>query len=110
MYPSLDDLFDLITIWGVERGITNPENVNRQFLKLVEETGELAAGLAKHDVAKQRDSMGDVFVVWTMLCAQLGYNPREIVHEVYNIINARKGRTVNGVFVKEEDLPNMETE
>lgn len=105
MYPGLDELFEMIRQWGENKGINQPENVNRQFLKLVEETGELAAGLAKQDEAKTRDAMGDVFVVWTILCEQLGYNPREIVHEVYNIINARKGITVDGVFIKDEDIP-----
>lgn len=105
MYPSLDELFTLIQKWGEEKGINKPENVNRQFLKLVEETGELAAGLAKQDEPKTRDAMGDNFVVWTIMCAQLGYDPREIVNEVYHIINKRKGVTVDGVFIKEEDLP-----
>lgn len=104
MSHSLTELYNKIRVWGEERGITKPENVNRQFLKLVEETGELAAGLVKQDEAKTRDAMGDVFVVWAILCEQLGYIPEEIITEVYHIINARKGITVGGVFVKYEDM------
>lgn len=101
---TLDDLFIKVIQWGDEKGITKPENTQRQFLKLVEETGELAAGLAKQDDAKTRDAMGDVFVVWAILCKQLGYNPVEVIEEVYNIISKRTGKTVNGVFIKEDDL------
>lgn len=108
MYPSLDDLFDLIGEWGKNKGITNPDNAVFQYLKFSEEGGELAAGIAKGNREKILDAIGDVFVTWVMMCKCLNVDPRSAVYDVYNIINARKGVTVDGVFVKEEDLVNKE--
>lgn len=101
---TLNDLCPLIIEWAKDKGIAGKENASRQFLKLVEETGELAAGLAKQNEAQTKDALGDVFVVWAILCEQLGYKPEEVVQEAYGIISKRKGKTVNGVFIKEEDL------
>lgn len=90
--------------WAQEKGIDLPENATRQFLKLVEEMGELASGLAKNNQEAIKDALGDVFVVWTILVKQLGYSHEDVVNDVYNIISKRTGQTVNGVFIKQEDI------
>lgn len=90
--------------WAKEKGIDLPENATRQFLKLVEEMGELASGLAKNNQEAIKDALGDVFVVWTILVKQLGYSHEDVVNDVYNIISKRTGQTVNGVFIKQEDI------
>lgn len=90
--------------WAQEKGIDLPENATRQFLKLVEEMGELASGLAKNNQEAIKDALGDVFVVWTILVKQLGYSHEDVVNDVYNIISKRTGQTVDGVFIKQEDI------
>lgn len=102
--PDLNDLHDKIITWAEEKGITEPERINRQYLKLVEEVGELAAGLAREDKAQIKDAMGDVFVVLTILAKQAGFTLEEAVTEVYDIISKRTGKTVDGVFIKDEDI------
>ena len=96
----------LVEEWAVNKGIDSPENVERQFLKLVEEVGELAAGLARGDYAAIRDAVGDVQVVLIILSLQLNIDYSNCLDDVYNIISKRTGKTVNGVFIKDEDNVN----
>lgn len=90
--------------WAEARNLVNGSTPQAQMLKLMEETGELAGGIAKskHDVIV--DSVGDVVVVLTILCAQLGIDFQQAVELAHNEIKDRKGEMRNGVFVKEEDL------
>ena len=66
--------------------------------------GELASGLAKgrHDVVK--DSIGDIVVVLTILARQEGLEILDCVERAYDEIKDRKGKMVNGVFIKESDM------
>ena len=50
------------------------------------------------------DGLGDVLVVLIGLSMQLGLDLTECLEVSYNEIKDRKGKLVNGVFVKEEDL------
>lgn len=102
--PTLESLTSLITEWAETKGLLKKENATKQFLKLVEETGELAAGLARNDEDGIKDALGDIFVVWAILVEQLGYSHVDVVDAVYNIISKRTGKTVNGVFIKDSDL------
>ena len=108
MYPSLDELFNLIAEWGDNKGITGSDNAIYQYLKFSEEGGELAKGIAKQNREETLDAIGDVFVTWVMMCKCLNIDPRSAVYDVYNIINKRKGVVVDGVFVKDEDLSDKE--
>ena len=74
------------------------------MLKLVEEIGELAEGLAKGNLDEVIDSIGDSYVVLTILAMQLDLNIEDCVKVAYEEIADRKGKMVNGVFVKEADL------
>lgn len=68
---TLEELQPLIIEWAKERNILFPENAPKQRLKLIEECGELASAVLKNDVEKQKDSIGDVFVVLVILNKQL---------------------------------------
>ena len=48
--------------------------------------------------------MGYIFVTLIILCKQLGITPAECLELAYKKISKRKGKTINGIFVKEEDL------
>lgn len=93
----------LIKIWANERGLDTADP-NKQLLKLGEEFGELCEGLAKDRPDQVEDSIGDMYVVMTILAMQLGLDIEDCVGAAYDEIRDRKGRMVNGVFVKEEDL------
>lgn len=48
--------------------------------------------------------MGDIFVTLIILCEQIGIDPVECLEMAYEKISKRKGKTINGQFIKEEDL------
>lgn len=89
--------------WSIARNIHAADPV-KQMLKLTEETGELAAAIARDNTAAMVDAVGDILVVLTILCQQTGINLTAAFEEAYQTIKNRNGKTVNGVFVKEEDL------
>ena len=69
---TLEELKPRIIKWANERDLIHSENADKQRLKLIEECGELASAILKNDIELQKDSLGDVFVVLTILEAQLG--------------------------------------
>ena len=48
--------------------------------------------------------MGDILVTLIILCEQIGIDPEECLSMAYEKISKRKGKTINGTFVKDEDL------
>lgn len=98
------ETIEKIQEWANARNIVTGSTPHAQMLKLMEEAGELAGGIAKNKPDVIVDSVGDVIVVLTILCAQLGIDIQECVELAYNEIKDRKGEMRNGVFVKEEDL------
>ena len=76
------------------------------MLKLGEEYGELCQGLAKDRPEQVKDSIGDMYVVMTILSLQLGLDIEDCVMHSYGEIKDRKGKLVNGVYIKEADLTN----
>ncbi len=87
--------------WAKERGILIPDNATKQMLKLTEEVGELAGAIAKNNKVDQIDAIGDIQVVLIILSEQLGINYKEALESAYNVIKERKGKTVNGIFIKD---------
>src|SRR5690625_7527089 len=103
---NLNELTTKIEMWAVERGLdeAKPE---KQMLKLIEEVGASAEGLAKGDVDLVIDSIGDAYVGLTILAMQMASDIRGCVATAYEEIADRKGKMLNGVFVKEADLYNV---
>ncbi|GIO18135.1 hypothetical protein J18TS1_12350 [Oceanobacillus oncorhynchi subsp. incaldanensis] len=99
----ISELTDLIKIWAMDRGL-DIADPNKQMLKLMEEVGELAQGMAKGNASQIIDSIGDVYVVLTILSMQLDLDIEDCIEQAYVEIADRKGKMINGVFVKEEDL------
>ena len=89
--------------WFKDRNLDTADPKS-QMLKLMEETGELAEGIAKNRPDQIKDSIGDIYVVLTGLSIQLGYNIEECIEAAYEEIKDRKGKMIDGVFVKESDL------
>lgn len=99
----MNNLFSKITEWGIERNL-HTQDPKIQAVKLLEEIGELASGLNRNDLAMIKDSIGDAVVVLTILCSQLNLSIEECIELAYNVIKDRKGKLINGTFVKQEDL------
>jgi len=99
----MDELTARILGWANDRNLIEGSTVEKQFVKLVEEVGELAAGLARGKTDVVDDALGDIMVIAIIMCAQRGTTPPQILEAVWNIIKDRKGRMVDGVFIKEND-------
>lgn len=100
---DLNTLTKNIEQWAIDRSLHNA-NPRDQMLKVVEELGEVAEGMAKNDRVKTIDGIGDLYVTIVLLAMQQDLNIRQCINTAYNEIKDRKGKTVNGVFVKESDL------
>jgi len=100
---KLNELTQNIEHWAIDRGLDEAQP-EKQMLKLLEETGELAEGLNKADMDKVIDSIGDAYVVLTILSMQLDLKIEDCVNVAYDEIKDRRGKKINGVFVKEADL------
>jgi NTP pyrophosphatase (non-canonical NTP hydrolase) len=93
----------LIKEWAIAREL-DKQDAKKQVIKLAEEHGELAGALLRGDMAEVKDAIGDMYVVLTILCMQLDLDIETCIQEAYEVIKDRTGKTVNGVFIKQEDL------
>lgn len=98
-----EDITELIKKWAIDRNVVSGD-VKSQMVKLLEEAGELAEGINKNKQELIIDSIGDVYVVLVILCMQLELDINDCIKVAYDEIKDRKGKVVNGLFVKEEDL------
>lgn len=95
-----DELIGLISLWGEEHNIDNPD---KQTIKLLEECGELAHEISRnrYDSLEVKDAIGDIGVVLIILANILGLDFGDCLTEAYDVIKDRKGHTENGTFIKE---------
>jgi NTP pyrophosphatase (non-canonical NTP hydrolase) len=100
-YNKAPSVFDNIRSWAKERGIYDKGDSKTQYVKLMEEAGELAQSLLKRDEPEIRDAIGDMVVVLTNLAHLEGVTIEKCIDDAYGVIAARKGKMVNGTFVKE---------
>jgi uncharacterized 18.2 kDa protein in rep-hol intergenic region len=71
---DLTQLIKNIENWAEARNLIEGSTPKKQFIKLMEEFGELCAGIARNDKEKIKDSIGDCFVVTVILKCQFGTN------------------------------------
>lgn len=99
----MKDLNRLIDKWAIDRNLQTGDPKG-QVIKLGEEFGELCQGIAKDNLDLQIDSIGDMYVVMRVFCLQKGISFENCVQAAYDEIKDRKGKLVDGIFVKESDL------
>ena len=97
-----ENIFELIRMWADERGLYDKGDPKTQYIKLMEETGEIGRAILKDDTAEIIDGIGDAVVVLTNLAELCGVPIEECIQEAYNVISKRKGKMINGTFVKDE--------
>lgn len=115
---SYDELSDFTTIFGEEvmqmctltkkvwewfdeKGLKDPMV---QFVKMEEECGELAHELTRGRTNSREvvDALGDILITVIGLCHHLHITPQSALTLAYNEIKERKGKVVEGSFVKYE--------
>ena len=99
---GLKNYFPLIRDWAEERGIYEHGNSHTQYVKLMEEAGELAKALLDDNIDEIEDAIGDMVVVLTNLAELNDLKIERCIETAYNQIKSRKGIMSNGTFVKEQ--------
>ena len=98
----LENLVELIEQWHHDRNLIEGSTDKDQYLKLIQEAGELSDSICKgKDI---RDDIGDMMVVLINIMARNDLSMQECLQVAYDDIKDRKGKMIDGVFVKETDL------
>lgn len=98
----MENLVELIEQWHYDRNLIEGSTDKDQYLKLIQEAGELSDSICKgKDI---RDDIGDMMVVLINIMARNNLSMQECLQVAYDDIKDRKGRMIDGVFVKESDL------
>ena len=95
-------IFSNIREWAKQKGILDKGDVKTQYIKLQEESGELAKALLNNDKEEIIDAIGDCVVVLTNLSKLAGYNIEDCILSAYNVIAKRTGKMENGTFIKDK--------
>lgn len=113
-----DQVFEIlrgkVLYWAKSKDLLHEENAEKQFMKFVEEVFEFKIEMdnvlsyidpyVDEAVERMELEMGDIFVTLIILCDQLNLDPVDCLGRAYEKIKDRQGRTINGTFVKSEDL------
>lgn len=105
---TFSDLITKINQWADERNLKQADP-KIQWMRVTEEVGEIRDVLLKptkftEPQAALKDAIGDTLVTIIVLAHQLDLDVTECLGIAYDEIKNRKGKMINGTFVKEEDL------
>ncbi|WP_368868367.1 MazG-like family protein [Staphylococcus epidermidis] len=103
MNNTINQLVKQVEQWSINKNLHNG-NSDRQALKFYEEAGEVAAALSRNDKEALKDGIGDTIVTLIILAQQQGWSLEECLQYAYEEIKNRKGKTINGTFIKDKDL------
>ena len=99
----MNNLIKQVEQWSIDKGL-DKGNSDRQALKFYEEAGEIGAALSRNRMDDLKDGIGDTIVTLIILAQQHGMTIEECLQYAYDEISQRKGKTINGTFIKESDL------
>lgn len=109
---KFEDLQKLTLEWADDKDLLHEANAEKQFMKFIEEVFEFKTEFDDKqrfapdciDINNLKLEMGDIFVTLIILCEQIGIDPVECLSMAYEKISKRTGKTINGQFIKSEDL------
>lgn len=99
---NFEKLEEQVLALADERNLLNKDNIKIQALKMVSEVGELCDGIVKGNEDEVIDGLGDVLVTLIILAKQMELNPVLCLNVAYQEIKNRKGKTIDGAFVKNQ--------
>lgn len=118
----IDEYIDKVVRWAKDRDILSESTASKQIQKTAEELMELAVALGKDEMlidvqhfltprdygrelervsGELADAIGDTLVTLIVVTEQCGLDLESCLQVAYNQIKDRKGKMVNGKFVKE---------
>jgi NTP pyrophosphatase (non-canonical NTP hydrolase) len=96
---QLQETIQKIKQWHYDRNLIDGATDKDQYLKLIQEAGELSDNICKgRDIS---DDIGDMIVVLINIAERNGLSVTECVGKAYDDIKDRKGKMIDGVFIKE---------
>jgi NTP pyrophosphatase (non-canonical NTP hydrolase) len=96
---TIQQLVHMVEQWHLARNLIEGATDKDQVLKLIQEVGELSDNVCKgQDI---RDDIGDIMVVLINIMKRNDLSLEECLDVAYNDIKDRKGKMVDGIFVKE---------
>tara|TARA_R110000823_G_scaffold235397_1_gene361430 strand:- start:572 stop:907 length:336 start_codon:yes stop_codon:yes gene_type:complete len=98
---TLDSLTTLVEAWGHDKGILPNPQADKQFIKTMEEVGELQDAIIDNNREEVKDAIGDIVVTLIMQTQAWDLTLVECVEQAYNFISERTGKMVDGIFVKD---------
>lgn len=99
---STDEYVKKIVGWHHDRNLIDGSTDKDQFAKLIQEAGELSDSICKgKDVS---DDIGDMMVVLLNIAERNKLSIKDCLAKAWDDIKDRKGRMIDGIFVKESDL------
>ncbi len=118
------ELIQNVIQWANDRNIIQESNAIKQLDKTSEEFNELQRALALWDFAREDrnetlakhfkadvyDAYGDILVTLIIAAAMDEIDLEDCLAQAYEVIRHRKGKLINGKFVKEADLPSTDKE
>jgi NTP pyrophosphatase (non-canonical NTP hydrolase) len=104
---TIGTLIDKIMKWHEDRNLIEGSTDKDQVLKLQQELGELSDSVCKQKDMK--DDLGDMMVIMLNIMKRNNITMEECLETAYNDIKDRKGKMIDGIFVKfEEKSFNMD--
>ncbi|MEB7366946.1 MazG-like family protein [Staphylococcus borealis] len=103
MTNTLNQLVKQVEQWSIDKDL-HKGNPDRQALKFYEEAGEVASALSRGQMDALKDGIGDTVVTLIILAQQHDMTLQECLQYAYDEIKGRKGKTINGTFIKQSDL------
>jgi len=100
--PTLSYFIDNVVQWHRDRNLIDGSTDKDQVLKLMQELGELSDSVCKGKDIK--DDIGDMLVVMLNIATRNGVTLSECLARAWDDIKDRKGKMIDGIFVKEGDL------
>ena len=97
---NMSSLVKSVEVWAMNKGLDKADP-RAQYLKVVEEVGEIAAGLARNDKFATIDAIGDSLVTLIILAKTIDSSAVECLGAAYDVIKDRTGEVVDGVFIKD---------
>jgi NTP pyrophosphatase (non-canonical NTP hydrolase) len=101
--PQLEitELQKLVVQWAKDKKLIKKENAPKQFMKVVEELGELSSAIIKEDIDKELDGFADVLITIIILAEQRNIDLKLALNLGWNEIKNRTGKTIGGSFIKD---------
>jgi len=93
-------IIDKVIQWHEDRNLIEGSTDKDQVLKLQQELGELSDSVCKQKDVK--DDLGDMMVIMLNIMKRNNVTMKECLETAYNNIKDRKGKMVDGIFIKEK--------